>query len=130
MLTFDEALRAVLRQARRQPVGQVSLGESVGCVLAKEIKADRNLPPFHRSTMDGYTVRAIDLQQSRATLMVQGTIRPGEALRARPANRRPEPASTRFRSTPHSGSGRPGRTHREGRRAAPFRGIAWSQPLT
>lgn len=83
MLTFDAALRAVLRQARRQPVGQLSLGESVGCVLAREVKADRNLPPFHRSTMDGYAVRATDVQQSRTTLMVQGTIRPGVASRAR-----------------------------------------------
>ncbi len=83
MITFDVALRAVLRQARRQPVGKIPLCESVGCVLAREMKADRNLPPFHRSTMDGYAVRATDLQQTRTTLMVQGTIRPGVASRAR-----------------------------------------------
>ncbi len=82
MITFDAALRAVLKQTRRQPAGKIPLGESVGCVLAREMKADRNLPPFHRSTMDGYAVRATEVRQSRTTLMVQGTIRPGVASRA------------------------------------------------
>jgi molybdopterin molybdotransferase len=83
MIAFDVALRLVLRHTKRQGAGRVSLGESAGCVLAKDIKADRDLPPFHRATMDGYAVPASDAQQVRVTLTVQGTITPGVVARER-----------------------------------------------
>lgn len=50
---------------------------SLGRVLAEEVKADRDFPPFPRSTRDGYAVRASDLAKVPATLRVSGQIKAG-----------------------------------------------------
>jgi molybdopterin molybdotransferase len=49
-----------------------------GCVLAEPVHADRDLPPFARSTRDGYAVRSADLKQVPAKLEVIGEIKAGE----------------------------------------------------
>jgi molybdopterin molybdotransferase len=46
-------------------------------VLAEEVKADRDFPPFPRSTRDGYAVRAADLAKIPAQLHVLGQIKAG-----------------------------------------------------
>lgn len=50
---------------------------SLGRVLAEPVKADRDFPPFSRSTRDGYAVRAADLQNLPAKLRVTGQIKAG-----------------------------------------------------
>src|ERR1700743_2881173 len=57
-------------------VESVGLLDSVGRVLAARVLADRDQPPFNRSTRDGYAVRAAD---RGAALRVAGTVRAGEA---------------------------------------------------
>ena len=59
------------------PANSVPLGEALGRVLAGTIHADREQPPFPRSTRDGFAVRAGDLA-ARQTLRVIGGIRAGE----------------------------------------------------
>ncbi len=51
--------------------------DSLGRVLAEEIIADRDFPPFSRATRDGYAVRSADLQRIPAELAVTGQIRAG-----------------------------------------------------
>ena len=63
----------------------------LGRVLAENIVADRNYPPFNRSIRDGFAVRAADVVQpgaklrlvgeSRAGLGFSGTVGPGECVR-------------------------------------------------
>ncbi|HZO91788.1 MAG TPA: gephyrin-like molybdotransferase Glp [Chthonomonadaceae bacterium] len=60
MFTVEEALEAILRSARRLPSERVPLLESLGRVLAEDIAADINVPPFDNSAVDGYAVRAAD----------------------------------------------------------------------
>ncbi|HEV2717571.1 MAG TPA: gephyrin-like molybdotransferase Glp, partial [Terriglobales bacterium] len=60
--------------------------EAVGRVLSEPDAADRDFPPFARSTRDGYAVRCSDLAQVPATLDVIGEIRAGERLEKIPAN--------------------------------------------
>jgi molybdopterin molybdotransferase len=63
-VTFAEARRTVEEHARRQKPGgmeSVPLLEAYERVLAEEIVADRDLPPFPRATRDGYAVKAADL---------------------------------------------------------------------
>jgi molybdopterin molybdotransferase len=48
--------------------------------------ADRDIPPFPRSTRDGYAVRSGDLSQLPATLEVIGEIRAGENLNSLPTH--------------------------------------------
>lgn len=62
MLPVDDALRAVLEQARALPPRRVPLAEALACTLAEEVTADRDLPPFDKALLDGYAVRAADLR--------------------------------------------------------------------
>lgn len=56
----------------------VSLLESAGRVLAVDVAADRDYPPFPRSTRDGFAVRAAELSAVPAALRRLGEIRAGE----------------------------------------------------
>ena len=49
-------------------------------VLARAIVSDRDLPPFPRSTRDGYAVRSADLAAVPGSLEVVGEIKAGESL--------------------------------------------------
>lgn len=81
VLTFEDARRLVEEHAARIPapsLESVELLAAAGRVLAEEIFADRDIPPFPRSTRDGYAVRSSDLANLPATLDVIGEIKAGE----------------------------------------------------
>src|SRR3569833_3136822 len=81
-LSYQQAVEVVLQHADTyQPVGteRVKLLQSTGRVLATPVRADRDLPPFPRSTRDGFAVRSQDCQPG-ATLKMIGEIRAGGAL--------------------------------------------------
>jgi molybdopterin molybdotransferase len=83
LLPFREARKRVeVEAARLRPAGTEAMGllRSQGRVLAEEVAADRDLPPFPRATRDGYAVRAADLARLPAELKVMGEIRAGGAL--------------------------------------------------
>lgn len=56
----DRALELVLAGAAPLEPGELSVLEAVGAVLAEDVLADRDYPPFDRSMMDGYAVRVAD----------------------------------------------------------------------
>ncbi|RLF36270.1 MAG: molybdopterin molybdenumtransferase MoeA, partial [Thermoplasmata archaeon] len=64
-----EALEAFLRRAsdflRPPGVEEVPVLGALGRVLAEDVKAPMDLPPFSRATMDGYAVRAEDTYEAR-----------------------------------------------------------------
>ncbi len=73
----------VEEQAARVSAGapeSLDLLAAAGRVLAEPVLADRDLPPFPRSTRDGYAVRSSDLSQLPATLEVIGEIKAGSIL--------------------------------------------------
>jgi molybdopterin molybdotransferase len=77
-LTFDEARACVLREAGvSMGTETIALAEAAGRVLAEEIPADRDYPPFPRSARDGFAVRAADLP---GELLVTGEVRAGEVF--------------------------------------------------
>ena len=81
--SFEEARRIVEQQAASVSAGNfddVDLLNAAGRVVAEDILADRDLPPFPRSTRDGYAVRAADLSKLPVTLEVIGEIKAGEAV--------------------------------------------------
>ena len=81
VLTFEDARRAVEEHAAKlRPTGteSVDLLAAAGRVLAEPVFADRDIPPFARSTRDGYAVRSADLAQLPATLDVIAEIKAGE----------------------------------------------------
>lgn len=82
VLSFEEARRVVEERASRvTPRGSetVDLLHSGGRVLAESITADRDIPPFPRSTRDGYAVRSADVNALPARLKVIGEIKAGPA---------------------------------------------------
>jgi molybdopterin molybdotransferase len=88
VLTFEDARRAVEEQAalirannvRPLRAESVDLLAAAGRVLAEPVLADRDIPPFPRSTRDGYAVRSADLSELPATLEMIGEIKAGEKL--------------------------------------------------
>ena len=82
MIPVAEALEVLLERAPALPTETVGLAEAAGRVLREPIFADRDLPPFDRSAVDGYAVRAGDLANGGGRLRVVGEIRAGVMPRA------------------------------------------------
>src|SRR5258707_1334013 len=79
VIGFDEALTMVLAHAAdlaAPATEQISLLTSEERVLANAVLADRDQPPFDRSTRDGFAVRAADF--GNGPLKIAGQIRAGE----------------------------------------------------
>src|ERR1039458_1014539 len=80
VLTFEDARRAVEDHASKLTPGNTeiqALLPAAGRVLAEPVTADRDIPPFPRSTRDGYAVCAADLATLPAKLKVIGEIKAG-----------------------------------------------------
>src|SRR5574341_1547959 len=84
MLTYKEARQRVITvvgaRAPKPSIESVDLAASLGRILAEEVRADRDYPPFPRSTRDGYAVRAADIATVPATLRRIGEVKAGEAF--------------------------------------------------
>jgi len=72
MISVAEAIQIIRQQTHTLSVEQVSLPQALGRVLAQDIVADSDLPPFDRSQMDGYAVRAVDTQAAPVRLRIVG----------------------------------------------------------
>ena len=69
-LSVKDAQKRVLEQVRTKDAELVSLGCALGRVLAEDIRANRNQPPFDVSAMDGFALRSADLKQAPVVLMI------------------------------------------------------------
>ncbi|PYQ45836.1 MAG: molybdopterin molybdenumtransferase MoeA [Acidobacteria bacterium] len=78
MIPVDAALDIVLKHTPSLGAEEVPLTEALGRVLAEDVSTDSDLPPFDRSAMDGYAVRAADVAQAPVVLDVAGQIRAGQ----------------------------------------------------
>jgi molybdopterin molybdotransferase len=86
VLSFEQAYRTVLDYCRQIPLPlaeETPLPGALGRVLADTVSADRDLPPFHRATRDGYAVRSADLKDVPARLRVIGKIKAGAGFAGR-----------------------------------------------
>jgi molybdopterin molybdotransferase len=91
MITPAEALERLLAEAA--PIAETEqslLADAAGRTLATDLAATRGQPPFAASAMDGYAVRAADLEPGRALKLVgeaaagrafEGAVGPGDAVR-------------------------------------------------
>jgi molybdopterin molybdotransferase len=82
-IPFEEARAAVLERIRPLPVRRVPLGEALGCVLAEDVAAAEDLPPFANSAMDGFALRSEDVrdavESSPVALRLVGEVFAGSA---------------------------------------------------
>jgi len=127
-IPIESAFAELLGHAGSAPITRVPLTEALGCILAEDIKADRDWPPFTRSAVDGYAVFSSDTRSAPDVLEVieevaagktpTRVLSPGQAIRIMtgapvPAGADcvimqertdiPKPGYVRFLMTMHSG---------------------------
>lgn len=95
LLSVEEARDKVLSKIQPLQPLELPLTESYGCVLARDVTADRDLPEFASSAMDGFAVRSTDVAGASTVSPVElrvagraligrrpeGTVGGGEAMR-------------------------------------------------
>lgn len=59
-ISFPEARGKIIERPGKVAVESVPLTEALGRVLAEEVRAPHDMPPFHRSPYDGFALRAED----------------------------------------------------------------------
>lgn len=84
-LSFTQARQVIAEQmallTSDRPTETVPLQKALGRVLAADVNADRDYPPFNRSARDGFAVMASDVVKTPARLRVIGQTRAGEPSR-------------------------------------------------
>jgi molybdopterin molybdotransferase len=81
--SFEEARAIVEAYARSLPLPaleEVALLDADARILAEEIRADRDFPPFARATRDGFAICTSDLRSVPAKLKVVGEIAAGSSV--------------------------------------------------
>ncbi len=91
MIPISEATKIVLENAPSLSVETVDLPASIGRVLAEDVTADMDMPPFDRSQMDGFAVKQKDVEAAPTRLRIvgesvagkrwKGVLSSGEAVR-------------------------------------------------
>jgi putative molybdopterin biosynthesis protein len=87
LMTFDEAKQTINQQLKPEPLGteELALLEAHNRVLAEDVVSVLDIPPFNRSTVDGYAVKAEDTfgaeENYPAKLAVCGVVHIGEPPR-------------------------------------------------
>ena len=90
MITVDEARARLFELAPAMPVEEVPLAEAAGRVLARDLAARRDQPPFAASSMDGYAVKAAEVElhamfkligEAAAGRRFDGRVGAGQAVR-------------------------------------------------
>lgn len=91
MITVEKARKIVARETPKLKAERIALADAIGRVLAENIVADTDMPPFDRSQMDGYAVRATDTENAPVALKLVGesaagrgwhkSLKSGEAVR-------------------------------------------------
>jgi molybdopterin molybdotransferase len=79
MISESEARAHVMARVHPLATHAVPLSDAVGCVLADEIVATENVPPFPNSAVDGYAVRAVDTASVPVELVVVDEVAAGAA---------------------------------------------------
>lgn len=72
MISISEAKRIVDNETFSLSMESVRLPDSIGRILAEDIFADMDLPPFDRSQMDGFAVIAEDVKNAPTKLKIVG----------------------------------------------------------
>ncbi len=88
LLAVEDARTRMLAEIAALPPETVALAHATGRVLAQDVAAVRDQPPFDASAMDGWAVRAADtpgelaiIGESAAGHGFAGAVGPGEAVR-------------------------------------------------
>jgi molybdopterin molybdotransferase len=78
MITVEEAEKIILEQATDYGAEIVPFEEALGRVLAENIVADRDLPPFNRVTMDGVAINFEAIENGVSTFRIRASQAAGD----------------------------------------------------
>ncbi|WP_295798191.1 molybdopterin molybdotransferase MoeA [Mucilaginibacter sp.] len=78
MITVEEAEKIILAQATDYGAEIIPFELALGRVLAENIKADRDLPPFDRVTMDGIAINYDAVADGISTFKIKATQAAGD----------------------------------------------------
>ncbi len=81
LIEYPDAESLVLENTHKLPAEEAPLGEALGLVLAEDLRATVDSPPFDNSAVDGYAVRSVDAEAGRTFKVVD------EAPAGRPAEK-------------------------------------------
>ena len=83
LISFDSAKKLLIEKTNPKPLGseKIPLLEAHLRILSEDVISDLNIPPFNRSTVDGYAVRAEDTfgaeENNAIILNIIGTVNVG-----------------------------------------------------
>ncbi|HJQ00819.1 MAG TPA: gephyrin-like molybdotransferase Glp [Jatrophihabitans sp.] len=93
MIELADAQRQLLAACPPMQPAFLQVADAAGCVLAADVVAGGDVPPFDNTSVDGYAVRAVDVRAAAADepveLLVLGTVPAGTV-----ADRAVEPGQT------------------------------------
>ena len=70
-VTIEQAASLLLEQIQSVQIEKIPIRNSFGRILAEEIYAEENIPPFDRSPYDGYALRSEDVKSASPESPVQ-----------------------------------------------------------
>ncbi|SHJ00534.1 molybdopterin molybdotransferase [Arenibacter nanhaiticus] len=77
MITFPDAYQKVMDNFQNYGEEKVALKDAIGRVLAEDIFADRNFPPFNRATKDGIAINFEVFNQGQKVFKIQDVLAAG-----------------------------------------------------
>jgi molybdopterin molybdotransferase len=77
MIPVERALEIVLSRVSPLPPEEIDFADAPGRILREDVAADTDLPPFRRSGVDGFALRAADTASAPARLKLVGSIPAG-----------------------------------------------------
>ena len=78
MVTVEQAEKLILSEAKDFGTEIIPFEAALGRTLAEDIKADRDLPPFNRITMDGIAVNYAAIEQGIQSFKIKATQAAGD----------------------------------------------------
>ncbi len=82
MITFEEAMATVYKNARPLPPARLRIEEAVGRVLLEDIRSGIEMPPFDKSAVDGYAVNNAEAEKGKPLRNV-GLIQAGDIFKGK-----------------------------------------------
>ncbi len=80
MISIECALEFVFANLPERRIEQIHFQSALGRVLAENLVATCDIPPFDRSAMDGYALRAAETEAAPVELNFKGKIRAGDGM--------------------------------------------------
>ncbi len=79
MITVEQAEQLILENTTKIPVEKVAISDALGRILAEDLCADRDFPPFNRVTMDGIAIRHEQLSNKQISFLIEATAAAGNS---------------------------------------------------